>query len=148
MELQKRLAANALKCGPNRIRFDPEKRAEIKEAITTFDVKRLINKGIIIKLQSKGVSRARAKKIQSQKRKGRQAGHGSRKGKATARQNPKDTWIAGVRTQRKLIKKLRDNQLIDKQAFRDLYGKVKGGFFRSTKHIKIYIKEQEMIKRK
>ncbi len=148
MELQKRLAANALKCGPHRIKFDPEKLTEIREAITTFDVKRLINKGIITKKRFKGVSRARAKIIQFQKRKGRRAGHGSRKGKSTARQNPKDTWINGVRAQRTLIKKLKENQLIDKKAFRELYGKVKGGYFRSTKHIKIHIKEQEMIKEK
>ncbi len=148
MELQRRLAANALKCGENRIKFDPEKLAEIKEAITTFDVQRLINKGIIRKEQIKGISNARSKKIQSQKRKNRQKGHGSRKGKATARRNLKTKWVTSVRAQRAFIKKIRASQLIDKEGFRTLYTKVKGGFFRSTKHIKIYLKEQEMIKRK
>ena len=70
MQLQKRLAAKVLKCGPRRIRLDPEKLTEVKEAITTFDIKRLINKKTITKNQAKGVSRVRARKIRIQKRKG------------------------------------------------------------------------------
>jgi large subunit ribosomal protein L19e len=148
MDLQKRLAAQVLGCGPKRVRFDPEKLAEIKEAITTFDVTRLINKGIIYKEQAKGVSRARARKIAKQKSKGRRTGHGSRKGTQASRLNPKTQWINSVRAQRELIKKLRANSLIGKTDFRTLYTKVKGGFFRSTKHIKIYIQEQDMVKKK
>lgn len=148
MELQRRLAASVLKCGENRIKFDPEKLAEIKEAITTFDIKRLTDKGIIRKEQIKGISNARSKKIQSQKRKNRRKGQGSRKGSETARRNPKTKWVMSVRAQRAFIKKIRASQLIDKKTFRALYSKVKGGFFRSTKHIKIYLKEQDMIKRK
>jgi large subunit ribosomal protein L19e len=148
MELQKRLASQVLGCGPKRVRFDPTKLTEIKEAITTFDVTRLINKGIVYRVQAKGVSRARAKKTAMQKSKGRQSGHGSRKGKANARLNQKDHWINSVRTQRTLIKKLRENEIIDKTNFRALYRKVKGGFFRSTKHIKIFIQEQDMIRKK
>lgn len=148
MKLQKRLAAQLLRCGPGRIRFDPEKLTEIKEAITNFDIMRLVNKGIIRKEQSKGISTARAKKTAQQKSKGRRTGHGSRKGKATARLVPKTRWIAGVRAQRELIKKLRAGNHIDRKDFRLLYSKVKGGFFRSTKHIKIYIQEQDMVKGK
>ncbi len=146
MDLQKRLASIVMNCGPGRIRFDPSKLTEIKEAITKFDIKRLINKGLIYKVQSQGVSRARAKKADIQKRKGRQSGQGSRKGKVTARHNPKTQWIANIRSQRELIKKLRDNKIVDQEGYRTLYRKAKGGFFRSTNHIKIYIKEQEMVK--
>ncbi len=120
--------------------------AALKKAITRFDIQRLINKGMIYKVQSKGISTARAKKTAAQKRKGRQTGHGSRKGKTTARQNPKTKWVQGVRSQRALIQRLRSAQLIDNTSFRELYSKVKGGFFRSAKHIKIFIKEQDMIK--
>ncbi len=148
MELQKRLAAQVLGCGPRRIRFDPERLSEIKEAITKFDVARLIKKSAIYRVQAKGISTVRAKKRKQQKRKGRRSGHGSRKGKANARLNQKTQWINSVRTQRDLIKKLRENGIIEKTDFRALYNKAKGGFFRSTKHIKIYIQEQDMIKRK
>jgi len=148
MELQKRLASQVLKCGPRRVRFDPSKLIEIKEAITKFDVGRLIKKGTIYKLQAKGVSKARARKIKIQKRKGRRSGHGSRKGKAGARQNPKATWVARIRAQRELLKTLRAKKYIDKKTFRILYTKAHGGFFRSMKHIKVYTKEQGMIKGK
>ena len=145
--LQKRLAAQLLNCGPGRVRFDPTKLGEIKEAITKFDIARLINKGTIYKEQSQGVSRVRANKRASQRRKGRQSGYGSRKGSATARLKPKDKWINDVRAQRELAKKLKEKKLIDTTDFKTLYSKIKGGFFRSTKHIKIYIEEQEMVKK-
>ena len=137
-----------MNCGPGRVRFDPEQLEEIKKAITSFDIRKLINQGIIRKVQAQGVSRSRAKEQANQKKKGRRSGHGSRKGRATARLNPKDTWINNVRAQRELIKILRANKHIDQDAFTSLYAKVKGGFFRSTKHIKIYIKEQNMVKGK
>lgn len=148
MKLQKRIAAQILKCGEGRIRFAPDKLKEVSEAITTFDVKRLINKGIIKKIQEEGVSRSRAKHRTKQRRKGRQSEHGSRKGKAGARTNPKQKWIANVRAQRRLIKTLRDKEHINTSGYRTLYSKVKGGFFRSTSHIKLYIEEQNMLTRK
>jgi large subunit ribosomal protein L19e len=137
-----------MKCGLGRVKFDPTKLGEIKEAITKFDVSRLISKGIVYKVQSQGISRARAKQISAQKKKGRQSGHGSRKGKSTARLNPKTQWIANARSQRALAKKLKQNEIIDNEAFKTIYAKIKGGFFRSTKHIKIYIQEQEMVRKK
>ena len=146
MDLQKRLASRLLNCGPGRVRFDTTQLEEIKKAITRFDIQRLINKGLIAKVQEQGVSRARAKHRAEQRKKGRQSGHGSRKGKSTARRNPKTVWVQAVRAQRELIKALRAGGHVDNEGFKELYAKVKGGFFRSTKHIKIYTKEQDMIK--
>ena len=147
MKLQKKLAAKAMKCGKGRVHFNPEKISEIKEAITTFDVKRLIKKGTIKSKQKIGISRVRAKKIAKQKSKGRKKGQGSRKGKATARLKPKTKWMHNVRAQRELIKKLRDGKYVNNKHYRTLYQKVKGGFFRSTKHIKLYVKEQDMVEK-
>lgn len=145
MKLQKRIAAQELKCGIGRVRFDPEQLKEIKEAITTFDVKRLISKGTIYKAQKLGVSRARAKHRANQRKKGRQSGHGSRKGKTAARLSPKLTWVRGVRVQRDLIQRMRKSELINNETFKDLYAKIKGGFFRSTNHIKIFLEENDLI---
>lgn len=147
MKLQKRLAARALNCSPERVRFDPEQLKEIKEAITTFDIQRLINQGTITRVQKTGISRFRAKRRANQRRKGRQSGYGSRKGKAGARQDPKQKWMRGVRVQRELIKTLKDKDHIGNNAYRELYNKVKGGFFRSTKHIKLYIDENNLVKK-
>ena len=44
---QKRLAAQLLKCSEKRIRFDPDKLSDIKEAITKIDIRGLINDKVI-----------------------------------------------------------------------------------------------------
>ena len=54
MNLQKRLAANILKCSPKRIHFDPTKLTEIKEAITKADMRNLIKKAVITEKPEKG----------------------------------------------------------------------------------------------
>ena len=42
LNVQKRLAAQILKCGRNRVRFDPDRLEDIKEAITKTDIRSLI----------------------------------------------------------------------------------------------------------
>ncbi|RJQ20779.1 50S ribosomal protein L19e [Candidatus Woesearchaeota archaeon] len=146
MKLQKRLAGQILGCSPKRVHFNPDRLEDIRKAITAFDIRRLIRQGVVSKVQAQGVSRVRAKARQAQKRKGRHYGSGSRKGKVTARQNPKSKWVSGVRAQREFIKDVRDKEMIGQKTFADLYRKVKGGFFRSVKHIKIYMNEQRLFK--
>lgn len=148
MNLQKRLAAKLLKCSPKRIVFDISKAPEIKEAITKFDIRGLIKKKIITKKQIKGTSKVRARKTKIQKRKGKRRGVGSRKGKASARAKPKRVWINTVRAQRKFLKNLKSKGLITSINFRKLYAKSKGGFFRSVSHLKLFINEQGLIKKK
>lgn len=145
MDLQKRLAAKVLDCGVNRVRFSPAESEEIKKAITAFDIRRLVKKGIISKLSEKGVSRVRAKKRNIQRRKGRQSGHGSRKGTENARKSSKEKWVNSVRAQRALLERLREKSLITSETFKMLYRKVKGGYFRSINHIKIYLKDHKLI---
>jgi len=144
---QKRLAASILKCSPKRIRFDTESLEDIKEGITKSDVKGLINSGAITKLPKRGVSRVRANKRLEQKRKGRRKGKGSRKGSMFARLPRKRRWINLIRSQRKLLRKLLEKEMITKESFRDLYLKAKGGFFRSVRHLNLYIEEHGMKKK-
>lgn len=144
MMLQKKLASEILKCGPGRIVLNPQKLNEIKEAITRFDVKRLINQGLITKKQKQGISKSRSRKTQEQKKKGRRKGQGSRKGTKNARENKKRSWINHVRKQRKLLKYLKEKQIINNENYKLLYYKSKGGFFRSIRHLKIYIKENNL----
>ncbi len=148
MKLQKRLAAQVLNCSPNRIILDPEKQGEIKEAITKFDIRRLVNKGIITRAPVQGVSKSRSRKAKAQRRRGRRVGPGSRKGSANARANDKLQWMRLVRAQRDLLKRLRDHKLITQETFNSMYMKSKGGFFRSTHHIKLFLKEQELFIKK
>ena len=142
---KKMLVKSLYNVGNKRIKFDSEKLSEIKEAITKKDIKGLVNKKIIIIKQKKGSSRVRARKILIQKRKGRRKGIGSRKGKFSARLKPKRVWINKIRVQRELLNKLKENNLIEKKNYRELYLRAKGGFFRSRKHLKTYINERELI---
>ncbi len=134
-------------CSEKRVRFDTARLEEIKESITKADIKSLVDDKAITQIPKKGVSRGRANKIQSQKRKGRRKGHGSRKGTLNARDNKKDMWMAKIRLQRKTLKQLKDKGLITDKAFRLLYLKAKGGFFRSVRHINLYITERNLVKK-
>lgn len=144
LKLQKRLGARVLNCSPKRVVFDPSRLEDIKEAITKTDIRLLVGEGAITERPEKGVSRARANKRKRQKRKGLRRGEGSRKGKATARRPKKQAWMDGIRAQRKFLKHLKKNNLLKPGAFKELYVKSKGGFFRSIKHIKLYIHENEL----
>lgn len=144
---QRRIAAQILKVGENKVRFDPAKLSEIKEAITKSDIRSLINSSVITKRPEKGTSTSRAKKIKLQKRKGRRKGPGSRKGKKRTLHYGKHVWILKVRSQRNFIKLLRSKKVLDKKLFRDLYRKVKGNYFRNKRHIKLYLEEHNLIKK-
>ena len=146
LKVQKKLAGSVLKCSKSRIKFDTERLDEIKEAITKADIKALIIDHAISRKPVMNTSRFRARKKLIQKRKGRQKGEGSRKGKATARLPKKRRWINQVRIQREFLKYLNDNKIIEKKVYRDLYLKCKGGFFRSKRHLKLYIDEHGLEK--
>jgi large subunit ribosomal protein L19e len=141
LSTQKKIAASVLNCGVNRVVFDESAAARIKEAITKQDMRSLVKAGIVRAEQKKGISRVRANKRITQRRKGKQQGSGTRKGRATARLPSKDRWMAKVRTQRALLKELREKETITQAQFRELYGKVKGDYFRSKRHIMITIQD-------
>ena len=147
LDNQKRLAAQVLKCSKKRVCFDQDRLEDIKEAITKADIRSLINDKTIKAKPVKGVSRARARKIAVQKRKGRRKGLGSRKGKKTARLPKKVAWMNKIRIQRNFIKEIRSKKIIAKSNYQTLYLKAKGGFFRSKRHIKLYIEEHNLVQK-
>lgn len=139
LKSQRRMASEVLGCGENRVWIDPDAQDEVADAITKADIRRLVQEGDIKEKGAGGQSRGRAKKINSQKEKGRRKGHGSRKGKEGSRQTEKEKWVSNIRAQRKLLKKLKDTDRIDPATYQNLYKKAKGGFFHSKKHMKKYI---------
>ena len=147
LDVQRRLAAQILKCGENRIRFDPDSLEDIKEAITKTDIRSLISNGVISGRRLHNTSRFWARKRKEQKSYSKQKGFGSRKGKKTARLNPKRTWMNKIRLQRDFIKLLRGKNIITSVAYHELYMKSKGGFFRSLRHLKLYTTEKGLIKK-
>ena len=141
---QRRISAQLLKCGANRIWFDERRLQEIKEAITKTDLRSLIKDKAIQKKPETGISSFRRRKRLSQKRKGRQTGQGTRKGKRTARLPRKRAWINKIRAQRDLLQHLKGKKVLSSTTFRSLYSKSTGGFFRSRRHILLFIKEHKL----
>lgn len=148
LRYQKRLVSRITKKGTSRVWIDPREIKNAEEAITASDVKRLISSGTI-KLRSKnGNSSFRIKKARAQKRKGRRRGPGSLKGTFNARSPRKMQWIRTARILRADAKKLRDDGAITTIIYRDLYGKIKGGFFRNRKHMAIYLERNALVNKK
>lgn len=147
LKAQRRMAAEILKCGENRVYFDPYLIEEIKMAITRDDIRSLIKDGIIKKHYKKGISNYRKKLLHQRKKKGLARGLGKRKGKKTARTPKKETWMKRVRAQRRELKKLRDRKQITIANYRKLYKNVKGGMFTSVTQMNRYIKEKGLLKR-
>ena len=78
---------------------------------------------------------------------GRKKGHGSRKGTANARLGDKKKWMSRIRLQRTFLKELKTKNKLTNEVYKDLYRKSKGGFFRSKRHIKLYITEHNLVKK-
>lgn len=145
--VQRRLAADVMGCSPSRVHFEEEALEEIKEAITKMDIRGLIKRGAITEKPEVGTSRFNSRRQKAQKSKGRRRGVGSRKGKATARLAPKGAWMNKVRSQRKLLASMRERGLLDTRGYRQVYLKIKGGFFRNQRHIKLYVAENGLLKK-
>jgi len=144
---QKRIAAQVLKIGEGRVWIDPEATEDVAGAITREDIRGLIEEGMIIGKQKKGVSRGRARVIARQKALGRRKGPGSRKGAKGARASRKKKWITKIRALRRRLKELRDDEFVDKTTYRRLYNKANGGDFRSVGHLNDYITANELLTR-
>lgn len=147
LKAQKRMAAEILKCGENRVYFDPYLIDEIKMAITREDIRNLVKEGIILKKYKQGNSKYRKNLRHERKKKGRARGLGKRKGRKTARQPKKKAWMNRIRPQRRELKKLRDRKLITTATYRKLYKNAKGGMFNSVAQMNRYIKEKDFIRR-
>ncbi|QGN06019.1 50S ribosomal protein L19e [Halorhabdus sp. CBA1104] len=142
LSAQKRLAADVLDVGQNRVWFDPEAQGEIADAITREDVRDLIDQGIIRTKEKSGNSRGRAKERQEKRAYGHQKGHGSRKGSAGARQNEKDDWVSRIRAQRERLRELRDSGELSPTEYRKLYDQASGGEFDDVGDLNRYIDDQ------
>jgi len=146
LSTQKQIAAKIMKCGASRVRIRAGK--EVEESLTREDVRNLIRKGHIWKVQKKGTSKFNVKKIVKQKKKGRMKGHGSRKGTSGARKKRKQIWMDTVRPLRRLLKELKESGSITNQTYKKIYLMIKGGAFRNKKHLLYYLKDRELMKAK
>jgi len=145
---KKRIIASILKCGEKRVWLDSTRLSDIKEAITKEDLRALISEGAVKTKIKGGISRGRARVKHAQLKKGRGGGRGTRKGKRTSRLPRKREWINKIRLQRGFLRELHQKKLISPLTNRLLKRKVKGGFFRSRRHIKLYLLENNLFVKK
>ena len=141
LKAQKRLAADVLGVGENRIRFDPDAQGEIADAITREDIRELVETGVIEAERPQGNSRGRARERAEKRSYGHRKGHGSRKGSAGARQDRKEEWQSRIRAQRRELREMRDDGEIDRSEYRELYDMASGGEFDSVADLRRYANE-------
>ncbi|MFP8956986.1 50S ribosomal protein L19e [Natrialbaceae archaeon A-CW3] len=136
---QKRLAADVLDVGKNRVWFDPEAQGDIASAITREEIRELVDDGVIRAKDARGNSRGRARERNKKRAYGHKKGPGKRRGKKGARQNEKEQWTSQIRAQRRKLRELRDKGELTPTQYRQLYRKASGGEFRSVRYLLNYI---------
>ncbi len=145
---QRRLAAQILKIGQNRVWIDPERVEDVEGAITREEIRKLINDRVIVSLPQQGVSRGRAKTIQVKKRRGRRMGPGSRTGSGFAKIPRKEVWMTKIRSLRKALRELKANRVITEGTYTQVYRMAGSGKFASIGELERYLKGHDLWRKR
>jgi len=145
---QRRLAAQLLKVGRNRVWIDPERTDDVEGAITREEVRKLIHEKIIKSMPEKGVSRSRAKTIQAKKRKGRRRGVGSYGGSGHATITKKEAWMTKIRSLRKKLRELKASRVITEETYTQTYRMAGSGRFESVAALERYLKAHDLWRKR
>jgi large subunit ribosomal protein L19e len=148
LKSQRRLAAQILKIGQNRVWINPEKTDDAEAAITREEIRKLIHEGVIKRLPEKGISRARARILHEKKKKRRRSGPGSRTGSAHAKISKKEAWMSKIRTLRKRLRELKADRIITESTYRKSYKMASSGRFESVAELERHLKTQELWRKR
>ncbi len=142
---KKKLAAKIFGVSYHKVRFAAGAQEEVQKAITRSDMRGLMAVGKVYVDPQNYHSRAGARANASQKRKGRQQGRGSKKGSKYSIVTRKDSWMTRVRLQRRFVSELREKGMLTVENYRHLRNKMKGGYFRNLRHLKLYLTEHNLV---
>jgi large subunit ribosomal protein L19e len=145
---QRRLAAQILKVGQNRVWIDPERVSDVDGAITREEIKKLIHEKVIASLPQQGISRGRAKAVQEKKRKGRRKGPGSRTGSGFAKIPRKEVWMIKIRSLRRKLRALKASRVIAETTYTQMYRMAGSGRFESVADLERYLKAHDLWRKR
>jgi len=145
---QRRLAAQIMKVGQNRIWIDPDRTEDVEGAITREEVRKLIHEKIIKSASEKGVSRSRAKTIHEKKHKGRRKGVGSYGGSSHANVTKKEAWMVKIRSLRRTLRELKTSRVITEKVYSQTYRMAGSGRFESIAELERYLKANDLWRKR
>jgi len=137
---QRRIAAQILKVGTNRVWIDPERLEDVEVAITREEIRKLIHEGAIRPAPEKGVSRVRARVLHEKRKKGLRRGLGTRSGSGGAKITKKQAWMQRIRALRRALREWKANRALTEGAYRRLYMIAGSGAFSSIADMERYAK--------
>ena len=137
LKSQRRLAAEILKVGENRIWIDPERIDDVEIAITREEIKKLVHERAIQPRPEKGISRSRARVLQIKRRKGLRRGPGKR---SKTILSDKEVWMRKIRALRRRLRELKEKRVITGSTYRSFYKMAGSGAFESIGELERHIK--------
>ncbi|MEM2118988.1 MAG: 50S ribosomal protein L19e [Candidatus Bathyarchaeia archaeon] len=148
LKTQRRLAAQILKVGQNRVWIDPDRIDDAETAMTRDEIRTLIHEGAIKPRPEKGVSRARARILHRKKKKGLRRGIGSKTGAHHARVSKKKAWMTKIRALRKRLRTLKEKKIITEKTYRETYRIANSGKFSSIADMERHLKAQDLWRKR
>jgi len=148
LKSQRRLAAQLLKVGANRVWIDPNRIEDVEVAITRSEIRKLIHESVIRQLPASGVSRARARDLHEKKKKGLRRGPGTKEGSSRAKITKKDAWMLRIRALRRKMKEWKATRTIAEDSYRHLYAVAGSGAFGSIADMERYAKAHGMWRKR
>ncbi len=145
---QRRLAAQIMKVGQNRVWVNPERMSDVEGAITREEVRKLIHEKVITTLPEKGVSRSRAKVVQEKKRRGRRKGPARGGGSGYATISKKEAWMTKIRSLRRKLRELKSSRIITETTYTQTYRMAGSGRFESVADLERYLKAHDLWRKR
>ena len=127
LSMQKRLAAEMLGAGENKIIFDSLRLDDISKAITRADIADLIKDRAIMKKAGK-----------SRQKRERRKRHGIGRVKVRVKKR-KAKYVAKIRKLRRFISEMREKKVINSEEYAYLRKLAKSGQFKTRRYLKDYI---------